>query len=293
MTKKEILALVVLLAIFSSAYAQSNIDEMTVIVANLDKDISEITYTLVLLNSGEDVIVLDLIDKPEGVNVYYKDNFENLKYELNNSHLKIKVDFGKYKQRVVVVKCFFSNLIKIKNGERILAVKQPLPQNISNFEIIVNLPKGAILSDVENSSLIFPEPTNILSDGKRIILNWQVDYPRDNFEIFVDYRMLSLQVNYPIQIVISALIISAGFVVFLIKIYNKKVNRIIAIGLSHEEKKIYDFIKEKGEIKQKILLKEFDFSKPKLSKLIRTLEEKNLIEKKPRGRTNILKLKKI
>ncbi|MEK6923229.1 MAG: MarR family transcriptional regulator [Nanoarchaeota archaeon] len=62
--------------------------------------------------------------------------------------------------------------------------------------------------------------------------------------------------------------------------------------LNEEEKKIYDLIKVKeGSIYQTDLIKETNFSKVKMSRLLDKMEQKGIIERKRRGMTNIVVLK--
>ena len=49
----------------------------------------------------------------------------------------------------------------------------------------------------------------------------------------------------------------------------------------------------KGTKMQKHIAKNLDFSKSKISKVVRKLEEKKIIEKEPYFKTNKIKLKKI
>jgi len=63
-------------------------------------------------------------------------------------------------------------------------------------------------------------------------------------------------------------------------------------NLDEEEKKIVDALKLKqGSLYQSDLIKETDFSKVKITRLLDRLEGKGLIERKRRGMTNIVILK--
>lgn len=62
--------------------------------------------------------------------------------------------------------------------------------------------------------------------------------------------------------------------------------------LDQEEKKIYNILKQhEGSIYQSDLIKETDFSKVKITRLLDKMESKKLIERKRRGMTNVIVLK--
>lgn len=56
--------------------------------------------------------------------------------------------------------------------------------------------------------------------------------------------------------------------------------------LEGDEKKVYRIISEKGEILQSELVLESGFTKVKISRLLKKLERKSLIKRKPYGNTN-------
>lgn len=69
----------------------------------------------------------------------------------------------------------------------------------------------------------------------------------------------------------------------------KKINLGI---LDEEEKVIYNFIKEKeGSVYQSDIIKSTEFSKVRVSRILDRMENKDLLERKRRGMTNIVVLK--
>lgn len=62
--------------------------------------------------------------------------------------------------------------------------------------------------------------------------------------------------------------------------------------LDEDEKKVYDFVKQKeGSAYQTDLIKETDFSKVKITRVLDKLELKGIVERKRRGMTNIIVLR--
>ena len=62
--------------------------------------------------------------------------------------------------------------------------------------------------------------------------------------------------------------------------------------LSQDERSIVEVIIKNKEITQKEISRRLNFSKSKMAKIVRRLEEKNIIEKKPYMKTNKLKINK-
>ncbi len=63
-------------------------------------------------------------------------------------------------------------------------------------------------------------------------------------------------------------------------------------NLDDEERKVMDIVlRKEGSVYQSEIMKETDFSKVKITRLLDKLEGKNLIERKRRGMTNVVILK--
>ena len=175
----------------------------------------------------------------------------------------------------------------------------------NDFNEILNitlfLPEGRILED-----LIFPNPDEILTDGHRIFLKW------NNFneeEIVVSYNVIK-QSNIYLWYLLGAIIV--GFLIFYsykirdigkkLKILKKKSKKRskeqkekdITRNLFGEEKKIIEYLfNKKGRACwTKEIVRDLEISKVRLSRRLRNLQQKGLIEKIPHGNENRIKLLK-
>ena len=93
---------------------------------------------------------------------------------------------------------------------------------------------------------------------------------------------------------IAFLMLGAGLYLFLIPMKEEKqeFKEVNLSKLDEDEKKIYDLLKSKeGSIYQTDLIKETDFSKVKVSRLLDKMEQRGILERKRRGMTNIVVLK--
>jgi len=93
---------------------------------------------------------------------------------------------------------------------------------------------------------------------------------------------------------IAFLMLGAGLYLFLMPMKEEKqeFKEVNLSKLDEDEKKIYDLLKSKeGSIYQTDLIKETDFSKVKVSRLLDKMEQRGILERKRRGMTNIVVLK--
>lgn len=97
-----------------------------------------------------------------------------------------------------------------------------------------------------------------------------------------------------ILIIASVILINAKpkekIIIKKIKEKNKKKNYNLS-GLRKEDKKAFQIIQENKTIFQADLIEKLNFGKAKVSRILDRLENKNLIERKRRGMTNVVTLK--
>ena len=135
----------------------------------------------------------------------------------------------------------------------------------------------------------------------------KTDVDKQSASLCVAYEKAQLDMNTcpAHQSNFSWLIVLAfgvGFVLLAIGIYIFLLNRhpeektsfkkIDVSKLDDEEKTVYDFLKSKeGSAYQTDLIKETNFSKVKITRLLDKMETKGIVERKRRGMTNIIVLK--
>jgi len=162
---------------------------------------------------------------------------------------------------------------------------------------LIKLPEGTGLKEpIENSSS--PSGALIGSDGRRTIINWiENDLKKGGtFDVSIAYEKIGEVVvsEIPFQIiVVIALLIVVGFALFY-QFYwrNRNVNLIIPI-LKKDEKKIFDIIMKNGSgVNQKIIVNDSGYSKAKVSKVLKSLEERGILRLERIGRKNKVHIEK-
>ena len=141
----------------------------------------------------------------------------------------------------------------------------------------LHLPEMTTLSDAPGA---IPTPSEVSTDGKRIILGWEFG---EEATVAVFYESEKDNTLFIAAGALFAILISAY--VF----YRLSHKRVLEI-LTKDEQDVLALIKKKV-VKQSEVSQRLGFSKSKMSKLIRKLEEKNLIRKEPYFKTNILKIR--
>jgi len=158
----------------------------------------------------------------------------------------------------------------------------------TNLQLEVILPSDSIV--VDRNGLLISRPFDISTDGRRIFVVWKANLAtEEEFSAFVQYEaksnVSSSFIILPI-ILIGAIGIFAGYK---LKVFRKE--KFIEKAVSDDENKVIEQIKKKGEILQEELRDSLNWSKTKISKVVRNLEVKNVIIKIPHKKTNKLKLK--
>ncbi len=173
-----------------------------------------------------------------------------------------------------------------------------ISQAVDRVFTTVYLPETALLATNVSNESFYPKTGNTISDGRHIIVYWEkTDVKPDDvlgFEVsyviegpqnpFYDYLIISLTV-----VIIIAIII-LGFY-FKVASKKQKLENIMPL-LKEDEKRIVEILSShKGEAIQKTLVRESEFSKARVSRLVKNLKERGIINVEPTGRTNKVTLK--
>tara|TARA_Y100000034_G_scaffold136728_1_gene215263 strand:+ start:576 stop:1352 length:777 start_codon:yes stop_codon:yes gene_type:complete len=178
-----------------------------------------------------------------------------------------------------------------KSGRKYFFVlRNPLDNDI---DVKLSLPEGAVLDD---SIGISPSSGEISSDGRKIIINWS---EFNDGQILVSYEFLDDNTLYYLLIGVLAIILIVSYLWRNKKRPKEDLDGEGNIGekdllrnLFEDEKKIVRYLldRENNESWTKEIIRELGISKVKLSRKVRSLEQKGLIKKIPYGNENIIRL---
>ncbi len=171
-------------------------------------------------------------------------------------------------------------------------------QSVDRMHVAVKLPLGAAL--VESLKLggtglkpFEPDFGREGSDGRRIFVSWAFDKPvlGQTINVYAIYEVISGIDPFLLFAIILVLVVVA-FLLTIMFVFRKQRIRDILPVLTEGERKVMEILLRDKEADQRAIVKETDFSKAKVSRVINDLIERGLVEKTARGRKNIIKLKK-
>ena len=200
----------------------------------------------------------------------------------------------------------FGNIVSKGLNKNIFIQQFELKQSVESVSAIVTLPIGMILSSEES---IFPSNYRTLSNGRNIIVYWELRNISNlqPLSFKVEYMPAVIEDNFILKFLKSfyvVIIIALFFVILLIyeliktkrvvvkKIVKVPIEKVVLEVLDPDEKKIYEIIQKEGKIKQNKLVELTGFSKAKVSRVVKKLKDKKLINLERMGKTNLISLKK-
>ncbi|MCS7093676.1 MAG: hypothetical protein RMJ18_00610 [Candidatus Aenigmarchaeota archaeon] len=229
----------------------------------------------------------------------------------SNSDCKLEGNFFKCnltdKEDKINLKVYLNNIIAKGPNKNILTKQFELKDDVEVVSVLVTLPVGMVL--VEEKDAVFPSNFKTLTNGRNIIVYWELN----NVSKF---QPLSFKVTYAPSIpeesalvrflksFYMVLFISIVFLILLIyelfrtrrvivkKIIKVPTEKIVLEVLDPDEKKIYEIVQKEGKIKQNRLVELTGFSKVKVSRVVKSLKDKKLINVEKLGKTNLISLRK-
>ena len=176
-----------------------------------------------------------------------------------------------------------------------------VPYPIKDTFIMIRIPKNSALSKEPANQSYSPSDGKTLSDGKYIMVYWQQENLTlgSNIKYSVSYAVpisAGIYSNLLVVAVAAIVIISMISVAIYVRrgsLYAKTTTEVIASVLNSDEKKVVDIlVKHGGKSGQKIIVRESDFSKAKVSRLVKNLKERGVVDIEPiSGRENRIILK--
>jgi uncharacterized membrane protein len=162
----------------------------------------------------------------------------------------------------------------------------------------VYLPQTAALAtDLPNESFS-PRSGITLTNGRNIIVSWDNDdvVEGDDFFFTVTYRLPSNNMGsiYDVGLmVVIAVIIIASLGIFYVRNTRRQDSMKVVMPLMKNDEKVIINILNKngGTVNQKVIVRESDFSKAKVSRIIAGLKERGIVGVESMGRMNKIMLK--
>lgn len=221
-----------------------------------------------------------------------------------NGGSKISCDFYGMEEGNTRIRLGFSTRAVIRPMENNYEFRAdfPVPMPAQRAFSLIKLPPKAVLSEEIANQSYFPGDGSTLTDGKRMMISWERNNltESDTLSFSAIFEVVgggSTMWDLTVIIMTSAVVI----IMIVVAIYMRRgtSGRAMEIKvlplLNKDEKRVVDIVaRNDGEARQSLIVKESDYSKAKVSRLVKNLKERGVVDTEPiSGRENkiILKIK--
>lgn len=199
-------------------------------------------------------------------------------------------------KRTIQINYETNDFVKNLNGKNFFDNDFAINENVSKLSVTVKLPVGtAIVAGNVPDKLSFPQYATTLSDGRRIIVLWSLENvsQTDELRFQVLYERVAQSVFLAAWPYIVAGVVIIAAAVFFVFRYSKRTEKMVLSVLDEYERKVVDIINTAGgEVNQKKIVQETNLSKAKVSRVVKSLVDRGVVEIERIGRTNKIKLLK-
>jgi len=198
-----------------------------------------------------------------------------------------------HEKRTLELKFKTADFVRTVDTKNLFSFDLSLSQSIDQATASVKLPEGYALTNTSLIQAVSPSAASIVSDGRRIIVNWgAVNLTAEqSFKFQTLYEPVKSQ--FPMALVsasILSFLVLGGLGLFFYRRIKKPKEVILSVLDDFERKVIEVITTAGGEINQRKVVQETNLSKAKVSRVVKRLQERGLLEVTRLGRTNKLKL---
>ncbi|MCK4496693.1 MAG: hypothetical protein KAU24_00750 [Candidatus Aenigmarchaeota archaeon] len=226
-------------------------------------------------------------------------NWVNCELDVREGMSDVSCDFmGMSSAKKTLILEFKSKTgIKMVNDRYQYSFEYDISLPVERLFVSIKLPRNGILAEEVANESYFPPDGEIFTDGRHIIVYWERQNldEGDSAQFSILYTIpLVGGMFYNIIITVMTLVVIVVMVglAFYIRRAPKTIDAVKAV-LNRDEKIIVDILNNyKGKMGQKVIVRESDFSKAKVSRLIKSMKERGIIDIEPvSGRENRIMLK--
>ena len=211
------------------------------------------------------------------------------------SYVKCKLNLTQ-ERRTIEFNFETNDFVRVIEDKYYFDADLSLGKSIKSLFISVKLPEGFALVNGEKRRISFPENLTILSDGRHHIISWRLVDLAENqsLKFYALYeKVQGFQISNSVFYFLTFVVVIFFVSTFLYFKFLRKPEKIILSVLDEFERKVFDVIKEAGGvINQKKVVQLTNLSKAKVSRVVKSLAERGLIEIERQGRTNKLRIVK-
>ena len=190
------------------------------------------------------------------------------------------------------------DLVKNRRGGFFFAGDFSVKLPVRDTFVAVRIPEGMVLSEGISGGAVVPFSNSTSTDGRKITVIWRFDQSYNeplSFQVFYEPGIIPGEVfgTPPLRVLVLLSIMVGGGILLVFLKRKKKDKEVVLSVLDEFEKKVISSIETAGgEVNQKKIVSDTNLSKAKVSKVIKRLAERGLVEIEGRGRTNIIRFSK-
>ncbi len=239
-------------------------------------------------------------------------DIQNLKAEANFGNVSCSIQkksFGSQiecaifptpKKRMLKLEYDSFDLVKKADAQFLYKQELLMPLETKQISFKVMLPEGMFLAAEGVFQPYLPTDGEKGSDGRRIFISWRKENltAGESFGAQISYEAASD--NSQILTLFAGGMLGLGAIIialivgfwFFYKRFKGNIKIVLPV-LKGDEKKIMEMIiRDKGNTNQKLLVRESNFSKARVSKILKSLQERGIIKLEREGRSNNVHLVK-
>lgn len=276
-----------ILVLFSTTvFAQLQYYEVDIILDEMGWSSVELTLTFF---QPESFLNFTILGRVEGLQARSVAGLVNCTIVVHGiSYISCDLPLTK-EQRTVEITFKTQDFIKPLGEKFLFSGDFGLNKKIDQFFLSIRLPEGMVISD--ESELPFIENLNKLSDGRHIIMVWELGSITNQPLIFqILYEPIVKQSPLIWYVISGAIAVSVATLIFVMKKIRKPQEVILSVLDDYERKVMEILTQAGGEINQRRVVQQTNLSKAKVSRVVKDLAERGLIEIRRIGRINKLKI---
>lgn len=291
---KKLLLLSLVLLTLGSASADTRSEEVTV-----DLESSEVEVDLQIGELSTSDFTYTTSYPVNNVRVEINGEEKNCEVERLPIGSEIVCENDKKENLSVNLEFTGSGLIEARNGINVFNYRKSFSSPTDSFKISAILPQGTGILDQGNVStpVILPAEHQKGSTGRRIIVSWELEPELGetiNFQLVYE-ELSDGSGNSLVTLIITFasifLVLAGGYFVW--RRLNLSDLESLYEDLSEDEIELLELLRDKdGEMLQKDVVDSSEYSKAKISEIVSSLEEMDVLVKEKEGRSNKLKISK-
>lgn len=295
--RKEILINILVILFVASVGNCSKIDNIRI---NIDLTEDNLAIFNVTINYLEDVEMSDFYTLAKIENIHVFKGNEEINCSLEELPLGTSIVCKNIFAKNITYTFSATNLIESGKRLHIFSYQFPITTLMNRLEILIKIPLGAVIADeasLEYTGLkpFYPENGVKGSDGRRIFVEWNFENPKLGEAIRVSAiyeKILKEEDNISLIYLTTIIIVVFSFAIIFLIISRKRkdISKVLPI-LNDAERVIMEVILESPEVlDQRKIVRATGFSKAKVSRVLKDLEERGLIKREKVGRATKVKL---